>query len=837
MFRNSTSRIALASLAFVGSLANAAPALAQSDATERDASAEIPHNDGENVGEEGALIIVTGRAGSDALEKVRASYAISVIPEEDLQMRAPQGVGEALKNVPGFWVENTGGEGSGNLRVRGIPNDGYASVGMLEDGLPLQADAGLGWLNADQSVRLDQSLQRIEVVRGGPSSIFYSNAPGAVVNFITRRGGDEMEGLIRYEVGDYDAHRVDGWVSGPIGGSDWRFFAGGYYRLSDGIRHSGYRQDEGGQARLTLSRTFDGGGSLMLGVKRIDERIGNAQGGIFYTDADGEPAAVPGYDSQHGTIAGPDSRYFDLPTADGTYRFDNANGTNVELTQLTLEADLHLGDTVSIEHRMRYRDSWTRRTAITPYSVADAADLIYATYGGFVPPGASLSLVYRESDEIFDFEGQNGNGLALVNLARTYTVPLEEFVTDTRFVASAEALGHHDFAAGIYFARVNEEYGANSAAILTDVKDNAEVLDVYLVDPAGNRLFQFTDNGVLQYGSEFFDSRGSSETLAFYLSDEWELTDALRIDGGARWEQIAIDGEVGGSTTISLDNGTGTNSAIVASGVYTPFAAKFDHMSWTIGANYQVQPAFGLFARYTEAFRLPNISSYISNASAQPETQTMSFLEGGLKFSRPNFNLYVTGFQTIYHSYAISDYREDADGNLQLTTVYGDTDTKGVEVEGFWRPIDWFDIRAMWTYQDARFTDFVFTNSSGETVDYSDNRLIRVPENVVRATPGLNLLGDTMRIEAVISHYGQRYAEVANQISLPAYSQVDLNFRYDATDRLQFNLFVNNLTDELGLSSGNPRRGSIENDEAGDSVYIGNSIFGRTVRAAVAWRF
>ncbi|HUD30605.1 MAG TPA: TonB-dependent receptor plug domain-containing protein, partial [Novosphingobium sp.] len=223
----------------------------------------------------GEDIIVTARAGNQAQKKVEASYAISTISEAELQMKAPLGVGEALRNVPGFWIESSSGEASGNIRVRGIPTDGYSALALLEDGITTQHDAGLGWLNGDQSLRMDQTIQGIEVVRGGPSSIFYSNAPGAVVNFITRRGGDHLEGSVRYEVADYNSHRVDGWVGGPIGNSDWRFLVGGYYRLSDGQRHTGYRQDEGGQVRATISREFERG-SLMLGVKRIDERIGNA---------------------------------------------------------------------------------------------------------------------------------------------------------------------------------------------------------------------------------------------------------------------------------------------------------------------------------------------------------------------------------------------------------------------------------------------------------------------------------------------------------------------------------------------------------------------------------
>jgi outer membrane receptor protein involved in Fe transport len=819
MLRTTVSHLSL-SLAIAATIA-ACPAIAQ--------TAE--------EGKGGDEIIVTGRAGNSEQKKVEASYAISTISEEDLKMRAPVGVGEALKNVPGFWIENTSGEASGNIRVRGIPTDGYASVGLLEDGIATQADAGLGWLNADQSVRMDQSVQRIEVVRGGPSSIFYSNAPGAVINLITRRGGDKLEGLLRYEWADYNSNRVDGWLSGPIGNSDWRFFLGGYYRLSDGQRHTGYRQDEGGQIRGNISREFDNG-SIMVGVKRIDERIGNAQGGIFMTDSDGNPTGVPGYDPKRDSIAGKETRYFDFLTPDGVYKFDNAKGTDVRLTQLTFDGEYKFSDAISVQHKMRYRDSFTRRNSITPYSVASASDLVRSTYGAYVGTGQRIGLFYSDGTA-FDMANQNGNGLALINLARSYTVPLKEFISDTRFLASADLLGHHDIALGGYFAHVKEDYATNSASVLTDVKDNASILDAYLLSASGQKLYQFTNGGIMGYGAEFNDANGKSDSFAAYASDEWQVTEKLRIDGGIRWEHIRIKGEVEGRRKVNLGvSATAADDSVTTgNAMFTGFDRKYDGTAWTLGANYQFQPDLGVFLRYTKAFRLPGISNFLSNAAANPVVQKMNFLEGGIKFSGRDVDLYVTGFRSIYQSYEISDYVKAADGTLVLNTVYGDTKTWGAEVEANWRPTKWFDVRAMWTYQDARFTDFVYTNSSGQQIDYSHHRLIRVPENSFRITPGVNLLDGRLRVQSDIGYYGQRFSEVANKISLPSYWQVDMSARFDVTPRWQLSLIVNNLTNELGLSNGNPRAGSIDNTEAGDSVYIGSSIYGRNARAAVTYRF
>src|SRR4051794_34947210 len=56
------------------------------------------------------VIVVTGRVGTDVRTKAETSYALTDISSEQLRLQAPMGVAEALKAVPGFWVEASGGE-------------------------------------------------------------------------------------------------------------------------------------------------------------------------------------------------------------------------------------------------------------------------------------------------------------------------------------------------------------------------------------------------------------------------------------------------------------------------------------------------------------------------------------------------------------------------------------------------------------------------------------------------------------------------------------------------------------------------------------------------------
>ena len=78
-------------------------------------------------------IIVTGRAGTGERTKAETSYSVTTIDEEKLRLQAPTSVTEALKSVPGFWVEASGGEASGNVRARGVPIRGESACSVARE--------------------------------------------------------------------------------------------------------------------------------------------------------------------------------------------------------------------------------------------------------------------------------------------------------------------------------------------------------------------------------------------------------------------------------------------------------------------------------------------------------------------------------------------------------------------------------------------------------------------------------------------------------------------------------------------------------------------------------
>ncbi|PSJ39830.1 TonB-dependent receptor [Allosphingosinicella deserti] len=827
----------LASLLLAGSM----PALAQAEANlESSAAAEemAPNSDEE--------IIVTGRAGAGERTKLETSYAVTTLENETLRSRAASSVTETLKSVPGFWVEASGGEGSGNVRARGIPVDGFGSINLLEDGLPVQHDPSLGYLNADQAFRVDESIERIEVVRGGPASIFTSNAPGGVINFITKTPGDTLSGNARILYGPTaDLFRFDGWVGVPIA-DGWGLGIGGFYRNEDGVRDPGYTGNKGGQIRADLTGRLDQG-YVRLSYKRLDDRA------IFYTgipltkDAQGDIVGIAGFDPQYDTTASRSTAFLNLRSAFGPLSFDNTDGSRIRLDQYSALVDYDLPGGWKLSNRSRYRESETVRNGVYPASISTAAAFVAGRQAALLAafPGANRTILrYADTGEAFDIAGQNGNGLVFQNSARPVAVDEREFLNDFRVAWTFDLFGQrHDIAIGFYYAHIRETFRRYSATTLQDVSGDSRLLDLIAVNAAGQVVGSASENGVLRYGSEFANGAGNSDTYALYLSDEWQVTPQLRIDAGLRQEWIDTQGTQEGTATVNLgDRATlADDQVLTGSGIFTPFDRSFDKLGFTVGANWQFSRNAGLFARYTSAFRLPSVGSFITSATAQPVTQDIKMWEAGFKYSSRLLSLYATAFNTDFGSFSIGNFVfNPATGGYTQQTEYADTRTYGIELEGTLRPVKWLDLTVNGTLQNPEFRNLQFTelvNGAPVQRDYFGNQLLRVPKLALRVTPAVTLLDGRFRAQMDVEHYARRFSDAANTSALPAYTVINASARFDLTPQISLWAYGDNLTNSIGLTEGNPRAGELTSGQANDLLFIGRPILGRSFRLAVDFRF
>jgi catecholate siderophore receptor len=376
---------------------------------------------------------------------------------------------------------------------------------------------------------------------------------------------------------------------------------------------------------------------------------------------------------------------------------------------------------------------------------------------------------------------------------------------------------------------------------LIDVRDQARLLNVVAVDAAGNPLATITENGITRHGSEFANGEGESLTQALYLSDEWQLTEQWRIDLGARYEQVEVEGTVERSAERNLGmSGIADDRVLTGTGVFDRFDRDFDDLGWTAGVNWQFADDAGVFARYTSTFRLPSVGDYITNASSTPVIRTMDFIEAGYKYDTERWSLYATVFQTRFDNFRFGDRRfNSATGGYDDVSAFTDTQTLGVELEGRVNAMPWLEVGYSATWQDAEFGRFVQgvrVNNQELVFDFTGNRLVRVPEFSARVTPAIKF-HESVRFEVDYQYFGDRFSDAANVTKLPAYDVLSANLRWSPMEQLTLYVRGENLLNEVGLTEGNPRAGSFVSGEVGSPFFVGRPIYGRNFRFSLLWDF
>jgi len=182
-----------------------------------------------------APVVVT--ATRSPIAAGRAPASISVITGEQLRREGITTVNDALRQVPGVSVVQTGSYGGQtSLFIRGGESK-FAKV--LIDGVPVN-DAGGAF---DFSTLSTDNLDRIEIVRGPASVLYGSDAVAGVIQLFTRPGTGGTHVDLSGRGGGFGSYDADGAVRGA--NEVLNYSIAGARHSTDGIQrfNSQYRQD------------------------------------------------------------------------------------------------------------------------------------------------------------------------------------------------------------------------------------------------------------------------------------------------------------------------------------------------------------------------------------------------------------------------------------------------------------------------------------------------------------------------------------------------------------------------------------------------------------------
>ncbi|MBO0696467.1 MAG: TonB-dependent receptor, partial [Verrucomicrobia bacterium] len=140
----------------------------------------------------------------------------SVITSEDLEQKQIERVSDALREVPGLSVVQTGTAGQlTSVFTRGLRSE---HTQVLLDGIPINQGLQGAFNFADLTT---DDIDRIEVVRGPQSTLYGPRALAGVIQIFTKQGTGTPGATLAAEGGSYDTFREWGQSDGKIGDFDY----------------------------------------------------------------------------------------------------------------------------------------------------------------------------------------------------------------------------------------------------------------------------------------------------------------------------------------------------------------------------------------------------------------------------------------------------------------------------------------------------------------------------------------------------------------------------------------------------------------------------------------
>ena len=189
-------------LALSGAILAGAAAYGQQSAADADQAADTDASAANtNSLEE---VVVTGTATAGGVKKLDASFSITTASLEEIRDVGPSSAADLLKIVPGVCGRSRAVANPGaNIELAGFPGGGDAPYVTYQiNGSPIFPSSGnISFMDNSSLFRIDESVERAEVLQGGPGVVYSNGQFGATANFILRQGTADPHGDIGLTVG------------------------------------------------------------------------------------------------------------------------------------------------------------------------------------------------------------------------------------------------------------------------------------------------------------------------------------------------------------------------------------------------------------------------------------------------------------------------------------------------------------------------------------------------------------------------------------------------------------------------------------------------------------
>jgi len=778
-------------------------------------------------------VVVTGSA--TGVKKIDASYSITTANAEQIKEANPKSTADLLKISPGLWPESTGGQTGANIEIAGFPGGGDAPFNTVQMmGSPLYGMPTLSFFEQTSIFRLDDTVERVEILQGGPSVVFADGQIGATENFILKQGTAKPSGSVGLTYGSEGLWRADGFYGFKIA-DDWYGSIGGFWRKSDGVRDPQFAADRGGQLTATLTHDTENG-SIMFYARSLDDQNQFITPIPLIQHGSQNFSAYPGFDPLTDTYYSRAMQHVFLAGYPGGGRWANlANGRGARMNFFGGNLDFDLSNGWSISDKFLIDSGDVDTNAL--FSGSNPATLSDELAGQNVPVGATVDANYVTGGAVDPNQSVIAQGWWFIHKH------LQNINNDFRL--SKEIFDGNTLTAGVYLAHyTDDDKWALGNQMLMSNTPNARPITVNYT--AGGNTYQLTDNqGFLDNGGYNITEKGRATNKAFYLSDSWHIGPWL-LDASARTENETAHLTVCNLKNVNLDGNPLTlynNSVPVCDGTFSNTSYSKTHTSWTVGANYELADNMSVYARVNKGVHFGDFDNALrgNTTGNTPPLQKIQNFEAGFKYQSKMFYADIS----VYHKQFDGLPYQPTDGNgvpVGSVLLYG-SDSKGVNLIGAVTPIDNLTIRFVGNYLDGHYSHysacipFVNQVSGNGCAFINGQQLQRQPKVHYAITPSYKMLfpwGDVTSF-VTFTHVGPHTQDQSGLQQLGSYHTWDFGIIADIEKNWEVRVQGTNITNQLGLTESNSRIFGSASGAGG--VILARPLEGREVNVQVKYKF
>lgn len=241
-----------------------------------------------------------------------------------------------------------------------------------------------------------------------------------------------------------------------------------------------------------------------------------------------------------------------------------------------------------------------------------------------------------------------------------------------------------------------------------------------------------------------------------------------------------------------------------------------DQFTWRAGLLHAFDNGFSPYVSFATSFEPLNGLDVSSGESYKPTKSEQ--VEVGIKYAPPGTN-------ALFTLSAFELKQENTLVSIGLTsTQIGESEVRGLELEGRFETLSGFDVIASYAYLDTEITQ--------GTASTQGKRLPFVPTHQASLWASYDFSGafDGMNLNGGVRYFGSSFGSASNTIRTDGYTLFDVGMKYDLGEKIpslegaSLSVSVANLLDEKYVSTCNDVT----------SCYWGA---GRTIRGALVYKW